>query len=188
MKAYTIAEQVSNMVALQKHVLEMVQKQSGEQRVRSHSETSSVINRIDYVLKEQIAQLERHHSSLGEAATSSAMKQAMSAVSGFVSGIQNRVRSEPVSRMLREDYAGLSMIAMDYTILHTTALALDDKQTAEIAQKNLGLITPLIVDISKLLPSVVVHEMSEGGTTEKPDVAQQALKNTQKAWDTKGTL
>ena len=94
-------------------------------------------------------------------------------------------RTETVSSMLRDDYVALSMVAVAYTMLHTTALALRDQMTATMALQNLKHVTPLITEISKVIPILVAQDVHDDVETADVSVAQQAIRNTQEAWDAK---
>ena len=79
--------------------------------------------------------------------------------------------------MLRDDYTALSMIASGYTMLHTAALGVGNKDLANVTQESLTRIAQLITETSKVLPHIVADEM------EVDNVAEKAEENTQKAWN-----
>ena len=87
--------------------------------------------------------------------------------------------------MLRDDYTALSLAAISYTMLHTTALALNDQPTAELALRHLKDFTPLITEISRVIPQVVVHELTEDFPTVNMSSATASMRSTQEAWDAK---
>jgi hypothetical protein len=68
-------------------------------------------------------------------------------------------------------------------MLHTTALAQHDQKTAMIADSQLKDLTPIIVEISEVIPLVVTRELTEDGEALDGSVGMEAVRNTQKAWN-----
>ena len=66
-----------------------------------------------------------------------------------------------------------------------TILALRDQMTANMALQNLKHVTPLITEISKVIPILVAQDVHDDVETADVSVAQQAIRNTQEAWDAK---
>jgi hypothetical protein len=67
-------------------------------------------------------------------------------------------------------------------MLHTTGLALKQPETANLALSQLHDITPIIVDISEIIPLVVIRELSNDSEVIDRTVGDTAIRNTQKAW------
>ena len=172
---------VSDMLAVESHTFEAVERQVDNDDVKKQGDASQLINRIYHVLKQNTEALEQRLEALG--GSQSALKAAAASVAGAVAGVYDQVRTETVSRMLRDDYTALSLISISYTMLHTTALALQDALTADLALQNLKRITPLVMEISKAMPAVVARDVKEDVPTANTSVAQQAVINTQEAWD-----
>ena len=101
---------------------------------------------------------------------------------GTVASAIGKSRSTEVSKGLRDDYVALSQIAISYTMLHSTALGMRDTALAQAAETNLNDITPLIVELSRVMPTIVVNELSADGLDVDTSVGSQATSNTQKAW------
>jgi ferritin-like metal-binding protein YciE len=177
----TLQQYVSDMLALERHIHEAVRRQRDDSKVSPHVEAHQLISRIEAALDEHIEHLEEHLESLGGEPTSP-VKDAVSAVAGVAAGVYDKMRSDPVSKMLRDDYTALSLAAISYTMLHTTGLAMTDHQTAEIALEHLGHWTPLIVEISEVVPLVVARELADEGGMVNAQVGQEAVRNTQQAW------
>ena len=173
---------VNDMYAVEKHTLEAVERQLENKDVQKKHEAHQLIQRIQSTLQQHTDGLDQRLNSLGGRST---FKSAVASVTGAVAGVYGQVRTETVSSMLRDDYVALSMVAVAYTMLHTTALALRDQMTANMALQNLKHVTPLITDISKVIPILVAQDVHDDVETADVSVAQQAIRNTQEAWDTK---
>lgn len=177
----TLQQYVGDMLALERHIHDAVRRQRDDEKVQKQSEAHTIISRVEAQLDEHIEHLEQHLESLGGSPTS-VVKEAVTAVTGAVAGLYDQVRDEKVSKMLRDDYAALSLAAVSYTMLHTTGLALTDQETADIALKHLKHWTPIVVDISEAIPLVVANELGEEMAGTDSSAGREAVKNTQVAW------
>ncbi len=182
----TLKQYVGDMLAVTKHIHEAIERQMDDERVQSDSNANTIIRKIDGVLESHIAGLESHLSRLGGSA-SSPIKDAVGAIAGVAAGLYDKVRGDTVSKMLRDDYTALSLAAIAQTMLHTTGLALKDDATASLALGQLKDITPLITDLSEVVPLVVAKELIDNGENVDTTVGEEAKKNTQKAWSRSNT-
>ncbi len=182
----TLQQYVGDMLALERHIHDAVRRQRDDENVTSHPKTHGVISRIESTLDEHIEHLERHLKAIG-GDSSSPVKDAVSAVTGAAAGLYDKVRTDKASKMLRDDYTALGLAAISYTMLHTTGLALNSEETANIALRHLRHWTPLIVDISEVIPLVVAKELAEDPGQVSPTVGEQAVRNTQEAWSHEST-
>ena len=176
----TLQPYVNDMIALTKHIHQAVERQLNDARVKQFPDAYPLINRLDGVLESHIKVLEAHGKAIGD--SGSLLKDAVASVMGVAAGLYDKVRTETVSSMLRDDYTALSLAAMGHTMLHTTALGVRHQATADLALSHLTDLTPIIVEISEVIPLVVVQELQATGEINDPTVGRQAVQNTQKAW------
>ena len=178
----TVRKYVADMLAVTKHIHEAIERQKNDKSVQADTDASQIVNRIDGVLEGQISALESHLEQIGGAPTSP-VKDAVGAVAGVFAGLYDKVRVDTVSKMLRDDYTALSLAAISQTMLHTTGLAMKEQSTASLAHNQLSDITPLIVDLSEVVPLVVARELANDGENVDTTVGPDARRNTQKAWN-----
>lgn len=176
-----LQQYVSDMLSLEKHIHDAIRRQRDSDNVKAHAQTHNLLSRAESTLDEHISHLESHLKAVG-GNSASPLKEAVSAVAGAAAGIYDQVRESEVSRMLRDDYTALSLAAISYTMLHTTGLALGSRETADIALRHLQHWTPMIVEISEIIPLVVAQELAEDVSTISPSAGQEAVRNTQGAW------
>ena len=176
-----LQQHVGNMLATNKHIHEAVRRQRDDKNVQQLTEAHLLLRRIESTLDMHISDLEQQLQSLGGDA-STPIKDVVASTLGAVAGAYDKVRASTASKMLRDDYAALSMAAISNTMLHTTGLSLHDNKTADISLRHLNDLTPLITDISRVIPSVVAHELVSESINADTSVATQAVKNTQEAW------
>lgn len=177
----TLQNYVSDLLALERHLLEAVKRQVDDDRTNRHPEAIRLVSKIHGVLASHVAETEQHLSNLG-GHPASGVKDAVASVAGIAAGLIDKVRTNTVSKMLRDDYSALSLTAIGYTMLHTTGLALKSSLTADLALRHLHDITPLIVEISEIVPLVVAVELTDDGEVVDAAVGPEAVRNTQKAW------
>ena len=171
---------VNDMHALDKHILEAVEHQYADERVKSDAMTYDLIGKIKSTLTHQVGDLQGEIGRLGSPVMATA-KAAISTALGAFAGLYDKVRKDPVSRMLRDNYTALNMASFSYTQLHTTALAFHDEPVAKLALQHLQDLTPLIIHLNEVVPHVVVAELQDEGGIDT-SVAPTAVANTQHAW------
>ena len=177
-----LQQHVGNMLATDKHIHEAVRRQRDDKSVQQLTEAHQLISQIESTLDRHIQDLEQQLQRLGGDA-SSPVKDAVTSTLGAVAGVYDKVRSSTASKMLRDDYTALSMAAISNTMLHTTGLALHDNSTAEISLRHLNDLTPLITEISRVVPTVVARELIDEAVNADTSVAQQAVQQTQQTWN-----
>lgn len=145
-------------------------------------EAHAFVQKTEALLQNHMDKLEAHLESLGGSAAKP-VKEAVTAVLGKAAGVIDNIRqNDKISANLRDDYTALNLTAMSYTMLHTTGLALKDQATANLAQKHLMDLTPLITQLNEMMPKIVAHELQDEGENVDPSVSTLAIQNTQKAW------
>jgi hypothetical protein len=181
-----LQQYVSDMISLDGHIHEAIKRQLDDERLKQFPEAAKVVNTIHSTLDTHLAGLNGQLKTLGGEA-SGPVKEAVSVIAGVAAGLYDKVRHDPVSKMLRDDYTALSLTAISYTMLHTTALALQKQPLADLAQRYLKDITPIIVDISQVIPGVVLKDLEDNEVMIDRAVGQEAVRKTQQAWSVANT-
>jgi hypothetical protein len=177
----TITKYVSDMLTVTKHIHEAIEKQRDDHDMQRDPDAYPVIRTLDSSLEHQISALEMHLATIGGDG-GSPIKEAVGSVLGVFAGLLDKVRTDTVSKMLRDDYTALSLQAIALTMLHTTGLALKQPETANLALSQLHDLTPVIVAISDIIPLVVVRELTNDTEQIDLSVGTMAVRNTQQAW------
>ncbi len=178
----TLQQYVSDMLAVERHLLPAFENQSKDDRYARYPQARQLVNRIEATVRSHINGLERHLERLGGDAASP-VKSALTAALGLAASAIENLRTDPVSKNLRDDYTALGLAAVSYTMLHTTGQALMDQQTADLAANYLKDYTPLIAEIGEVIPEVVVSELRDETELLNPEAAVEAVRRTQEAWD-----
>ena len=178
----TLQKYVSDMVAVEEHIADAVKRQTEHAEVYQHNpQVGQLIQQVARLTEQHAEHLERHLEAMG-GDPAKGLKEIATEALGNIAGLYDKLRTETVSKMLRDDYTALSLAAVSYTMLHTTGLALNDRETADIALRHLEHYTPVLMQFDQIIPSVVVAELREDGMLVNESIVQEAKKNTQEAW------
>ncbi len=147
---------VSDMVSLEAHIYQAIDKQAKETdgMIKTHFQTFA------QTLETHQSALATRLKALGGAANGP-VKEGVAAAFGIAAGVIDKFRSEEVSKDLRDDFTALNLSLISYEMLHTTAIALGDRETAELAGRNAKDNAEFITYIQQILPEVVVGELKK---------------------------
>lgn len=181
-RADMLQQYVSDMIAVENQIAEAVKRQAGDEHVATHTPAAGrIIQNISQLAQQHEQHLQDHLKSLG-GDPAKGIKEAATQIMGALAGIYDKLRTESVSKMLRDDYTALNLAAVSYTMLHTTGLALGDDETAELALNHLRHYANIVMEINRIIPRVVVEDLSADVQIQPNGSAQRAIENTQQAW------
>ncbi|MDQ2858055.1 MAG: hypothetical protein M3R53_05305 [Candidatus Eremiobacteraeota bacterium] len=178
---HVIATYVSDMLALERHISAPVDAQLASQDHQDYAQAIALIQQIKTTCDSHIAALEQLLSTRGGNAASP-IKSAVSTVLGGGAAVINKMRKTKVSKSLRDDSTALSLAAISYTMLNATALGLGDQATAALAKRHLDDVAPLIVSISKAMPTVVLQELRDTGENVAVSASASSQQQTGDSW------
>jgi hypothetical protein len=177
----TITTYLSDMVALERHSQVPLTKQRDDESVAKYPTAAAFIAKACGIVDGHITALESQLETLGGHGSSGVKGTVAGALGAVAAGI-NDIRKEHVSKMLRDDYTALSLHAISYEMLHTTALGVGDQATAQLAAKGLDDCSNLIVECGRLLPGVVLAELADLGIQVSASAAGEAEKTVNRIW------
>lgn len=173
---------VNDMLAVEIELHSVFRRQKEDGQIRRYAAAHQLVARTEDVIDRHMASLKDCLRRLG--GSESLLKKAGGGVIGVVAGIFDKVRTDDAaSPALRDDYAALCFASICYEMLHTTALAMKDQRTADLAIQHLKDFPPLIMALSEILPQVLIDELAAGEKI-SPDasVVKDAVRNTRAAW------
>ena len=115
----TIADYVGDMVALESHIEEALDRQLTE--TQDDPEARAGVQRFHDMVKQHRDTLKALQEQVGTTAGNPIIA-AGSTLLGKAAGVVDLVRTEGISKSLRDDYAAFSLAAISYSMLHTTSL------------------------------------------------------------------
>jgi ferritin-like metal-binding protein YciE len=175
----SLKKHTSDLYALERHFMNAVKKQKSSDIVRDER-AIELLHELDKTISNHVQVLEKYVERSG-GSTLADLKSRVSSLTDSVSDLIESAKNDGLSKMMRDDYTTLSMIAIGYTMLHTHALADDDAELAELAKNHLTQCTPMITEISKLVPVTLAHELIDDHDRAE-QIGKKALENTQAAW------
>jgi ferritin-like metal-binding protein YciE len=156
----TIADYVSDMAALESHIEEALDRQLIE--VKDDPVALAATRDFHDMVKQHRDTLKAMEEETGKT-IGTPIKEAGAALIGKAAGIINFVRSEGISKGLRDDYAAFSLAAISYSMLHTTATALGDSRVGSLAERHLRDHAGAIMRINDIMPGAVIRELEKDG-------------------------
>ena len=111
-----------------------------------------------------------------------AIKRAGSTVAGLGAAAIDLVRTEKLPKNLRDDYTAFSLASVGYLMLHTTALSLNDQETAQVASRFLQDYARMTMTLSHVIPAATIRFLREDGLPARDEVLQEVEQNLRNAW------
>ncbi len=170
-----VSQYVSDMHVLESHILQPLQRQV------TQTEDQADINRA---LQGYVATTERHIARLADRlqalgsqdTLADKAKQGVSALFGLAAGVIDTVRTHPFAKNLRDDYTAASLAVVSYVMLRTTALACDDKETAQLAETHMNETVEMLQWIARTIPAQVVRDLEKERDVQlQPGAANQVI-------------
>ena len=156
----TIADYVGDMAALESHIEEALDRQLTE--VKDDPMALAAVRDFHDMVKRHRDTLKAMEEETGKT-IGTPIKEAGAAVFGKAAGIIDLLRTEGISKGLRDNYAAFSLAAISYSMLHTTSTALGDSRVAALAERHLRDHADAIMRINEIMPGVVIRELEKDG-------------------------
>lgn len=176
----TIADYLGDMVALTSHIEEALDRQL--EMSKESPVAGPAVQRFHDMVKANRDELQKYQEEVGTTAGNPII-EAGSAVLGVAAGLIDKIRTEGVSKALRDDYTAFNHACIGYTMLHVTALALGDQRTATMAEKGLRGFASAVQEINHIMADVVIWELEKDGhTIANPNAATENRQTVDKVW------
>ena len=155
---HAIADWVGDIVALETHVEEAMDRQLKLEF--PNPAIATAIQRFHDAVRDSKQRAEAYQGQYGSEPGNPIIK-AGSSLLGKAAGMIDNMREDGVAKSLRDDYTAYSLLAMSYTMLHTTAMALEDPATQAFAEQGLRTYASLVQDVSYLMPEAVLADLKD---------------------------
>jgi ferritin-like metal-binding protein YciE len=175
----TVQQYVGDMIALEDHIEEAIDRQLS--LAQDYAPADEAVQRFHQMVKGHREGLKAHLTSLG-GSESSPIKTAVADLFGKAAGMVDKVRTEAVSKTIRDDYTAFNHAAIGYAMLHTTAHALGQASTADIAIRYLRDYAEAVQRINQIIPGIVVWELRKDGHTVDDSAEQHSVEALNTAW------
>ena len=178
---HSIQTYVSDMLALERHIAQPLQRQLDLPDSKKYTGALAVISQIKGLTDSHVTALEQCLERLG-GHEASPVKSAWSSLLGVGAAAIDSVRKTKVSKNLRDDYTALSLATISYTMLYTTAAGLGNTLVADLAQRHLADYARLVMQISQIIPDVVLQELRDDGETVAVGAEETIRQTTNEVW------
>ena len=176
----TVADYVGDMVALESHIEEALDRQLKE--VTDDPEALAAVQEFHDTVKAHRDTLKALEQETGKT-IGSPIKEAGAALFGKAAGIIDLIRTEGISKSLRDDYAAFNLAAISYSMLHTTAMALGDQQVATLAERHLKDHAYALMRINEIMPGVVIRELEKDGHQASDTAVEATRTMVTRSWE-----
>jgi ferritin-like metal-binding protein YciE len=176
----TINSYITDMLALEEHIEKAVAGQI--QALGDHPQVGADLQTIQRWIRLHIANLKQLMGTRDAATATGVIKRAGSSILGRAAGAIDLLRQEGEPKNLRDDYTAFSLAAIAYVMLNTTALALGDKEVADLATQHLQNYARGVIALHYIIPAVVVRSLQQEGLPARDDVLTDVFRNVEKAW------
>jgi ferritin-like metal-binding protein YciE len=176
-----ISDWLGDIVALEGHVEEAMDRQL--KLKSSSSEVTSAIQRYHDAVRDSKKRAEQYQEQYGTTPGNPIIKAGTNLL-GKAAGVIDMIRADSVSKALRDDYTAYNLLAISYTMLHTTSMALKDDATKAFAEQGLRTYAGLVQDINNVLPAAVVTDLMQGEGQDVIDanIVVQCRKAVDRIW------
>jgi len=175
----TVADYVGDMVALESHIEEALDRQLDE--VKDDQTASAAVQTFHDMVKQHRDTLRALQEEVGST-PGNPIKAAGAALLGKAAGVIDLVRTEGISKSLRDDYAAFSLAAISYSMLYTTSLGLGNQRVATLAEQHLTDYAQAIERINEIMPGVVERELVKDGHQTNPGAVAATREIVPRAW------
>lgn len=175
----TMQDYVGDMVSLESHIEEALDRQLKE--TKDNPQALAAVQRFHDMVKHNRDHMKQYQEQIGSTG-GNPITAVGSAVLGKAAGLIDMVRTEGISKALRDNYTAFNLAAMGYTMLYTTSTALGNTELATICEEHLRNYAKAIQELNQLVPSVVLDELAKDGHQINPSVAGQVRSMVNEAW------
>eukprot|EP01111_Echinosteliopsis_oligospora_P010235 TRINITY_DN314_c0_g1_i1.p1 TRINITY_DN314_c0_g1~~TRINITY_DN314_c0_g1_i1.p1 ORF type:complete len:190 (+),score=48.75 TRINITY_DN314_c0_g1_i1:112-681(+) len=159
----TLATYVGDMHALTIHIQEPFERQLT--LTKDIPEAHNVVEALVKACKDQIPILAARLEKFGnyEKLLSDKIKSAVSLLFGYGAAVIDSLRPLAASKALRDSYTAIHLVICGYMMLYSTATALKDTETAQLAEKYVGEWNLLGQRVMNVIPLLALKDLADDG-------------------------
>jgi ferritin-like metal-binding protein YciE len=157
--SHEISDWLGDIVALESHVEEVMDHQLKLES--GNPQLDAALKRFHDTVRDSKHRAEAYQKQYGSTAGNPVIK-AGATLLGKAAGVIDKLRHDSVTKSIRDDYTAYNHVTIAYTILHTTAMALDDQATMAFAEQGMRTYAGLVQDVNHIIPEAVVHDLKAG--------------------------
>jgi hypothetical protein len=175
----TIADYLGDLVAVETHIEEALDRQL--KMTKDDPIAGPLVQGFHDTVKSQRDTLKALQEKKGTTAGNPVIA-AGSSILGKIAGMIDMVRTESISKALRDDYVAFNLAAISYSMFLATAKALDDTEMASLAEKHLTSYAAAVQKINDAIAGVVIAELTKDGHNVEAKATADVTKTIESAW------
>jgi len=177
----TLADYLGDLINVETHIEEALDKQKKE--AQDDPTAGPLVNEFHDMVRAHRDALKAIQPEKGSTA-GNPITEIGSSLLGKAAGVIDRIRTEGISKSLRDDYVAFNLAAISYTMMYTTAAGLGDTQLAGVAERHLTDYAAAIQKINHAIADVVVRELAKDNHNVQTGAADQTRAIVDTAWKT----
>jgi hypothetical protein len=171
---------ITDMLALEDHIEKALKGQLTD--LKDYPDVLTALRDIHTKVEHHISDLRLLSDQRKAGGVVESVKRAGSAVAGVAAGVIDLIRTEGLPKNLRDDYTAFSLANIGYVMLHTTALAFEDQEVADLAHQHLRDYTHAVIRLNSIIPAAVVRLLEQQGLPVRADIVSEVNANVAEAW------
>jgi len=168
------------MLSLEEHIEKAVRGQLND--LQDYPEVTRDLQQVLRKAESHISDLKEITERRRASGITDAIKRAGSVVLGAGAAAVDLVRTEGLPKNLRDDYTAFSLATIGYLMLHTTALALQDQEVADLAREHFADYAHAVTLLHNVVPGAVVRFLQEDGLPVNQGVLPEISRTIEEIW------
>jgi hypothetical protein len=179
-KDEAINSYLTDMLSLEEHIDKALRGQLED--LNDYPEVTRELQQVHRTVEHHISDLKELSQRRSARTTSDAIKRMGSALLGLGAAAVDLVRNEGLPKNLRDDYTAFSLATIGYVMLNTTALALDDREVADLAHQHFSDYAHAVTLLHNVVPGAVIRFLREDGLPVREDVLPEISRAIEEVW------
>jgi hypothetical protein len=171
---------VTDMLSLEEHIEKALRGQV--QDLKDYPDVIGQLKQVHRTVEHHISDLKQLSEQRHARGGTDAIKRVGSALFGLGAAAVDLVRNESLPKNLRDDYTAFSLATIGYVMLKTTALALDDREVADLAQQHFSDYARAVTLLHNVVPGAVLRFLREDGLPVRDDVLPEISRSIEQVW------
>jgi hypothetical protein len=171
---------LTDMLSLEEHIEKAIHGQIKD--LEDFPDVLTELKQVHLTIEHHISDLRALSDRRKAGGVTDAVKRAGSVVAGVAAGVFDIFRTEGLPKNLRDDYTALSLATIGYVMLHTTALSLDDREVADMAQQHFNEYAQVMVRFNAIIPAAVIRFLGQEGLLVREDVLPEINQAIADGW------
>jgi hypothetical protein len=179
-KDEAINSYITDMLSLEEHIEKALRGQLED--LKNYPDVIGDLKTIHRTVEHHVSDLRNLSQRRNARTPADAIKRVGSALLGLGAAAIDLVRNEGLPKNLRDDYTAFSLASIGYVMLHTTALALDDAEVADLARQHFADYAHAVTVLHNVVPGAVIRFLREEGLPVREDVLPEVSRTIEEIW------